>query len=95
MQIRCPHCQNPIEVVQDDESLDYDCPSCGSSFNLASDVETMSHEVDTATATIAHFQLTQRLGIGKSGTVWKARHTELDRTVTESQEPRPTSGSPR
>ena len=26
MQIRCPHCQNPIEVVQDDESVN--CPSC-------------------------------------------------------------------
>jgi DNA-directed RNA polymerase subunit M/transcription elongation factor TFIIS len=55
MQIRCPHCQNPIEVVQDDESFDYDCPSCGSSFNLAADIETVSHTVDEATATIAHF----------------------------------------
>ena len=44
MQIRCPHCQNPIEVVQDDSLMDVDCPSCGSSFNLASDTETISHE---------------------------------------------------
>ena len=55
MQIRCPHCQNPIEVVQDDESFDYDCPSCGSSFNLAADTKTVSHTVDEAAATIAIF----------------------------------------
>jgi DNA-directed RNA polymerase subunit M/transcription elongation factor TFIIS len=48
MQIRCPHCQNPIEVVQDDETFDYDCPSCGSSFNLAEDIKTVSHVVDEA-----------------------------------------------
>jgi len=81
MQIRCPHCQNPFEVVQDDESFDYDCPSCGSSFNLAADTETVSHTVDEAAATIAHFRLTERLGNGKYGTVWKAQDIELDRTV--------------
>ena len=79
MQIRCPHCQNPIEVVQDDESFDYDCPSCGSSFNLAADIETANQAGDEAT--IAHFRLTERLGIGQYGSVWKARDTELDRTV--------------
>jgi len=81
MQIRCPHCQNPIEVVQDDESFDYDCESCGSSFNLAADIETASQAGDEAMAIIAHFRLTERLGIGKYGTVWKAQDTELDRTV--------------
>jgi len=66
-------------VVQDDESFDHDCPSCGSSFNLAADIETMDQAGDEAT--IAHFRLTERLGIGKYGAVWKARDTELDRTV--------------
>ena len=58
MQIRCPHCQNPIEVVQDDESFeyDYDCESCGSGFNLAAEIETASQAGDEAT--IAHFRLT-------------------------------------
>jgi serine/threonine-protein kinase len=80
MQIRCPHCQNPIEVIQDDESFDYDCPSCGSSFNLASDLKTVSQPAG-AEQTIGHFRLTEPLGIGQYGAVWKARDTELDRTV--------------
>ena len=33
-QIRCPHCHNPIDVVNDDPSGDVSCPSCGSYFNL-------------------------------------------------------------
>ena len=56
MQIRCPHCQNPIKVVQDDESFDYDCPSCGSSFNLASDIATLSQAADAAKM-FGHFRL--------------------------------------
>jgi serine/threonine-protein kinase len=90
MQIRCPHCQNPIEVVQDDESFDYDCPSCGSSFNLAKDVETIGHVQSAENAidpdepaqrTLGHFELIARVGMGAFGTVYKATDTELDRVV--------------
>lgn len=37
LKLRCPHCRNPIEVV-DEVSVESDisCPSCGSSFRLAS-----------------------------------------------------------
>jgi len=80
MQIRWPHCQNPIEVLQDDSLMDVDCPSCGSSFNLASDTETISHEAADARL-IAHFELVEPIGTGTFGTVWKARDTELDRIV--------------
>ena len=34
MQIRCPHCHQPIELVDDDPSGDVTCSSCGSRFNL-------------------------------------------------------------
>ena len=36
MHIRCPHCHNPIEVVDTDPLIDISCPSCGSNFNLIS-----------------------------------------------------------
>ena len=80
MQIRCPHCQNPIEVVQDDESFDHDCPSCGSSFNLASDVETIGQE-EPSNRSIGHFELVEQVGMGAFGTVYKACDSELDRSV--------------
>lgn len=34
LKIRCPHCHNPVELVNDDPSGDVSCPSCGSCFNL-------------------------------------------------------------
>jgi Zn finger protein HypA/HybF involved in hydrogenase expression len=38
MQIRCPHCQNGIELVDDSDFQSIDCPSCGSQLGLV-DVE--------------------------------------------------------
>jgi len=79
MHIRCPHCHNPIEVVEDSSFTDVDCPSCGSSFNLLGHAETESHQ--TETRTIAHFELIEQLGVGHFGAVWKAKDTKLDRFV--------------
>ncbi len=78
MHVRCPHCQNPIELVGDSELDDVTCPSCGSHFNLAVD-ETVSYR--PSVETIGHFQLVERIGMGHFGTVWKAHDTELDRVV--------------
>ena len=79
MQIRCPHCHNPIEVVDADPLTDLSCPACGSSFSLISG-ETASY-TPGAVRTIGHFELLENLGGGHFGTVWKARDTKLDRTV--------------
>ena len=79
MHVRCPHCQNPIDIVDDDPLSDIQCSSCGSSFHLVSGQSTASlaHEARR----IAHFELLEQVGAGKFGSVWKARDTELDRTV--------------
>ena len=79
MHIRCPHCHNPIEVVDADLLTDISCPSCGSNFSLISG-ETASY-APGAVRTIGHFQLLESVGGGHFGTVWKARDTKLDRIV--------------
>jgi serine/threonine protein kinase len=79
MHIRCPHCHNPIEVIEDSGFTDVVCPSCGSSFNLLGHDETQSYR--PVTRAIAHFELIEQLGIGHFGAVWKAKDTKLDRFV--------------
>ena len=79
MHIRCPHCHNPVEVVDADPLTDVSCPSCGSNFSLVSG-ETASY-TPGAVRTIGHFELLESVGGGHFGTVWKARDTKLDRTV--------------
>jgi len=80
LQIRCPHCHHPIELVNDDPSGDMSCESCGSAFNLAADTETVGDD-GSHVRSIAHFTLVKPLGQGAFGSVWEARDTELDRSV--------------
>ncbi len=95
MQIRCPHCQNGVELVDDSDFQSVDCPSCGSQFGL---VDVAEDNIDTlrpgddvpegaertgrqGSGMIAHFELVEEVGRGAFGSVWRARDTELDRTV--------------
>jgi WD40 repeat protein/serine/threonine protein kinase len=75
--LRCPHCQNPIQLA-DDRSEEVLCPGCGSSFRVR------DARLTTTTAgmrPLGKFQLLERVGLGAFGAVWKARDTELDRIV--------------
>ena len=77
MHVRCPHCHNAMEIVEEHELTDIACPSCGSTFNLFPETESCT----TTPTWLDHFQLLNKLGAGGFGTVWKARDAELDRLV--------------
>ncbi len=54
------------------------CNSCKAQFSLVG-TETTEHHA--AARRIGHFELTEQLGAGSFGSVWKARDSKLDRSV--------------
>ena len=79
LHIRCPHCRNPIQLIDDSPIHDITCPSCDSKFSLVGeDSTTATHD---KSARIGQFELIHQIGVGGFGAVWKARDTELDRIV--------------
>jgi len=79
LHLRCPHCQNQVELLADARLEEITCDSCGDTFSLV-DENTTAGGLQ-ALQRIAHFELIRCLGTGGFGSVWEARDTELDRLV--------------
>lgn len=78
LKIRCPHCQQAVEIVEEDSFRDITCHSCGSCFSVVED-DTVERSVTPRR--IGHFILLERLGMGAFGAVWRAHDARLDRQV--------------
>ncbi|MBL8825190.1 MAG: protein kinase [Planctomycetia bacterium] len=80
MHLNCPHCRNPIEVVELPEG-EVLCPSCGSSFHLTNAKTTVEFKPAEHGQLFGRFAVQQQVGMGAFGTVYKAVDSDLHRTV--------------
>ncbi|HKI17236.1 MAG TPA: protein kinase, partial [Isosphaeraceae bacterium] len=78
--IRCPNCNNPIEIVGPAEIDEVYCPSCHSSFRLERRA-TMPWSARLGEKKVDRFELIETIGHGAFGTVYKARDPKLDRII--------------
>jgi WD40 repeat protein/tRNA A-37 threonylcarbamoyl transferase component Bud32 len=78
--VRCPECNTQIDYTDATVLSAVACSHCGSSFSLIDDSPTLTYPAGKAQK-LGHFELLERVGAGAFGTVWKARDTQLSRTV--------------
>ena len=80
LHVRCPHCHQPVEIVEESSFHEVVCTSCGSSFSLIGTEETEAFQPASENS-VGHFNLVEKVGAGAFGTVYRAYDKTLDRTV--------------
>ena len=76
--VRCPQCGQQLEVFVNDSFDEIDCHGCNQSFALVDGADRTGQKAGNR---VGHFELIEPVGMGSFGSVWRARDTELERTV--------------
>ena len=58
--VKCPHCHEPIEILEKDSLAEVLCSVCGSSFNLLTDSATVY--CDPINESLGHFYASRNVG---------------------------------
>jgi len=80
LRIQCPHCGHPVRVASP-EVEEVTCLSCGSSLRVDAWSQRRRHSAPRLPRPLGKFQLLELLGVGAFGAVYRARDSELERTV--------------
>ena len=79
IRLNCPHCHNPITVVEDLRTEEVVCPCCGSTFRLSGD-RSVSWQPGNLPR-LGKLELLEAVGRARLEPSTAARDTELDRIV--------------